>query len=164
MHQALTDLPAMASEGQQRRSLRLVPSTLRCDSLDTSTTSTPAARSSRSTPAIQSSRSTPGEGCSCKTPQESAEIDEEPTSSKRIGLRRKREEPREPDGDPMGAAMKPLTDEERRSWPGWVELESEPVSSLSFLSLLIYTVPRRKLIGMLRHSSITFYESTASKM
>jgi hypothetical protein len=28
----------------------------------------------------------------------------------------------------MEAAMKPLTDEERRSWAGWVELESDPVS------------------------------------
>lgn len=26
--------------------------------------------------------------------------------------------------------MQPLTDEERQSWPGWVELESEPVSSI----------------------------------
>ena len=36
--------------------------------------------------------------------------------------------------------MKPLTDEERRSWPGWVELESEPVSAerALFLSLFIY--------------------------
>ena len=30
--------------------------------------------------------------------------------------------------DPMCEAMKPLTDEERRAWKGWVELESDPVS------------------------------------
>ena len=29
--------------------------------------------------------------------------------------------------DPIEEAMKPLTDEERRNWKGWVELESDPV-------------------------------------
>lgn len=27
-------------------------------------------------------------------------------------------------------ALKPLTEEERASWPGWIELESEPVRLL----------------------------------
>jgi ubiquitin carboxyl-terminal hydrolase L5 len=29
--------------------------------------------------------------------------------------------------DPVEEAMKPLTEEERLSWKGWVELESDPV-------------------------------------
>jgi ubiquitin carboxyl-terminal hydrolase L5 len=29
--------------------------------------------------------------------------------------------------DPVEEIMKPLTDEERRNWKGWVELESDPV-------------------------------------
>jgi ubiquitin carboxyl-terminal hydrolase L5 len=33
--------------------------------------------------------------------------------------------------DPVEEAMKPLTDEERQHWKGWVELESDPVSTLS---------------------------------
>jgi ubiquitin carboxyl-terminal hydrolase L5 len=90
---------------------------------------------------MQSSRSTPGERSPPHTPQETADKDDQdPASSKRTGLRRKREDPKEPDPNPMEAAMKPLTDEERRSWPGWVELESEPVSTerAPFLSFFIY--------------------------
>ncbi len=30
--------------------------------------------------------------------------------------------------DPLEDTLKPLTDEKRRSWKGWVELESDPVS------------------------------------
>lgn len=30
--------------------------------------------------------------------------------------------------NPLDEAMKPLTEEEKRNWKGWVELESEPVS------------------------------------
>lgn len=32
--------------------------------------------------------------------------------------------------DLVAAVMEPLTDEERQSWPGWVELESDPVSPI----------------------------------
>jgi len=32
--------------------------------------------------------------------------------------------------DPIEKAMQPLTAEERQSWRGWIELESEPVSVL----------------------------------
>jgi hypothetical protein len=45
--------------------------------------------------------------------------------------------------DPVEEVMKPLTDEERRNWKGWVELESDPVcihkhiSNLPFCSLLM---------------------------
>jgi ubiquitin carboxyl-terminal hydrolase L5 len=61
---------------------------------------------------------------------------QDPTPSKRTGLRRKREEPKKDSSNIMEAAMKPLTDEERRDWPGWVELESEPVSCSHLRSFL----------------------------
>lgn len=117
------------SFGGQRRSTRLQAApAARHDSLDASSRSTPADRSSGSTPAILSSRSTPGPRQT--TPHESAVHEEENASpTKRTGPRRKREAPKEPNPDPMEAAMKPLTDEERRSWSGWVELESDPVSN-----------------------------------
>lgn len=34
-----------------------------------------------------------------------------------------------PRSDPFEEAMVPLTEEERCNWPGWVELESDPVST-----------------------------------
>ena len=123
------DLPSpdlSTRSGGQRRSTRIqaMPSTS-SGSLDTSTNDTPADRSTRSTPALLSSKSTPG--TSRDTPVEMKDNEEqEPTPSKRY-LRRRREEPRETAPDPMEEAMKPLTDEERRSWPGWVELISDPV-------------------------------------
>jgi len=101
-------------------------SSIRCDSLDASAATMPATGPSTAS-IMQVSESTPGES-SPNTPQDNIDNgDEDLTPSKRTGLRRKREEPMEPEPDPMGAAMKPLTDEERRAWPGWVELESEPV-------------------------------------
>ncbi|PVH71847.1 cysteine proteinase [Cadophora sp. DSE1049] len=39
---------------------------------------------------------------------------------------RKRKEPPTVSADPVAEAMKPLTDEERQNWKGWVELESDP--------------------------------------
>lgn len=41
---------------------------------------------------------------------------------------RKRKDPPAVSADPVAEAMKPLTDEERQNWKGWVELESDPVS------------------------------------
>lgn len=42
---------------------------------------------------------------------------------------RKRKDPPTSMFDPATEAMKPLTDEERHNWKGWVELESDPVSA-----------------------------------
>lgn len=42
---------------------------------------------------------------------------------------RKRKEPPAFSMDPVNEALKPLTDEQRQNWKGWVELESDPVSS-----------------------------------
>ncbi len=50
--------------------------------------------------------------------------DNPPTSQRKL---RKRKEP-VVTTDPVEEAMKPLTDDERRNWKGWVELESDPVS------------------------------------
>lgn len=41
--------------------------------------------------------------------------------------------------DPVEEVMKPLTDEERRNWKGWVELESDPVCIHS-IPLIFYSV------------------------
>jgi ubiquitin carboxyl-terminal hydrolase L5 len=127
-----SDLSTLSSGGQRRSTRLQTTPAARHDSIDTSTNGTPAERSARSTPALLSSRSTPGS--SRNTPLE-VDDEQEPTPSKRTGLRRKREEPKEPPLDVMEAAMKPLTDEERRDWPGWVELESEPVSWLLVILL-----------------------------
>lgn len=43
---------------------------------------------------------------------------------------RKRKSPPVISDDPVAEAMKPLTDEERQNWKGWVELESDPVSPI----------------------------------
>jgi hypothetical protein len=54
--------------------------------------------------------------------------DDESTPSKRRRLRRRSEVPSVAESDLVAAAMEPLTDEERQNWPGWVELESDPVN------------------------------------
>jgi ubiquitin carboxyl-terminal hydrolase L5 len=38
--------------------------------------------------------------------------------------------------DPVEEAIRPLTEGERQSWKGWIELESDPVSTLSLLPLI----------------------------
>jgi hypothetical protein len=94
--------------------------------MESSTNGTPPDRSGKSTPALRSSRTTPNS--SHTSPMEIDE-GEDQSPTRRTGLRSKRKQPsKEPSPDPMEAAMTPLTDEERRGWPGWVELESEPVS------------------------------------
>ncbi|KAG9249168.1 ubiquitin carboxyl-terminal hydrolase [Calycina marina] len=49
----------------------------------------------------------------------------ESTPSKRLNLRKRKEATMDTE-DVMEKAMRPLTDEERREWQGWVELESNP--------------------------------------
>ncbi|KAG0647183.1 Ubiquitin carboxyl-terminal hydrolase isozyme L5 [Hyphodiscus hymeniophilus] len=127
MDDSSSEPPSLGLGGQRRSSRLQTISTLRRHSTDTSTVSTPTARSSRNTPAIHSSRSTPGEHSPRNTPQNGTSKDHEnPTPSKRTNLRRKHDEPKWPETNIMEDAMKPVTDEERRTWPGWVELESEP--------------------------------------
>jgi hypothetical protein len=64
--------------------------------------------------------------CSNGTAEDgSKSVNEEPSLPKR-NLRKRRAESTVT-LDPI-EAMKPLTDEERRNWKGWVELESDPVS------------------------------------
>lgn len=130
MEQPSVEIPLLSSR-EQRRSGRLQAVLVQHDSISTSRANTPTANSNQSTPAIQSSRSTPGERFPDLPENESIETEPpDSTPSKRTGLRRNRKDSKAKGSvpDPMEAAMKPLTDEERRSWPGWVELESEPVS------------------------------------
>lgn len=53
--------------------------------------------------------------------------DDESTVNTRRRLRPRSEVPNVVESDLVASAMEPLADEERRSWPGWVELESDPV-------------------------------------
>ena len=41
-----------------------------------------------------------------------------------------------PGSDPAKEAMKSLTEEELKSWKGWVELESDPVGTQGLLPLM----------------------------
>lgn len=52
-------------------------------------------------------------------------------------LRRRSEASSVFETDIVADAMEPLTDEERRNWSGWVELESDPVSP-TLLSIAFY--------------------------
>jgi len=85
------------------------------------------------------------------------------TTSKRGGLRRKKQ-PSPAGDDPMIAAMKPLTDEERQNWKGWVELESNPVGIFCPKNIYIYTLSEQGVNSVLRNSLVTFYENMAPKM
>lgn len=58
------------------------------------------------------------------------EVKPDSTPSRRGGLRPKKESALASDIDAMDEAMKPLTDEERKNWKGWAELESDPVGSI----------------------------------
>jgi len=53
--------------------------------------------------------------------------DDEPTESTKRRLRPRSEVPSVVESDLIASAMEPLTGEERQNWPGWVELESDPV-------------------------------------
>lgn len=109
-------LPAFHS-GERRRSSRI--------QLGTNTGSNSSDLSARSTPTISSSRSTPAEKSARKTTKDLQIVDPEPTPSKRPGLRT-RNTPINSGIDPIQEAMKPLTDEERRNWKGWVDFDSDP--------------------------------------
>jgi ubiquitin carboxyl-terminal hydrolase L5 len=126
MDQAMPDFLAFGSEERRRSSRIQLASSTRSDSLDLSTRSTPTLSSSRSTPADKSTRSTQKEDIE--------DIDPEPTPSKRPGLRI-RNTLVNSGVDPIEEAMKPLTDEERRNWKGWVDFDSDPVSQFELLIL-----------------------------
>jgi ubiquitin carboxyl-terminal hydrolase L5 len=118
--------PIQAVAGQRRRSsvIQFDPST-RSNSLEGASRSSPETNSSSYTPADKSAR--------CKRNQDvydrqSGGGPEELTPTKRPGLRIK-QTPSKSTTQPMEEAMKPLTDDERRNWKGWVELESDPVSN-----------------------------------
>ena len=69
--------------------------------------------------------------------------------------------------DAVAEAMKPLTDEERRNWKGWVELESDPVGFLCigpFLSNLSYSLLTTATDLFTRHCSISYYERMGLRM
>jgi ubiquitin carboxyl-terminal hydrolase L5 len=91
-------------------------------------------RSSR----IRVASSTPSETTEKNIPQKrgnSVENSTEPTSPQRTLRKRKSDVPNGAGSDPIEESMKPLQNEERQDWKGWVELESDPVCHLpSFLS------------------------------
>jgi ubiquitin carboxyl-terminal hydrolase L5 len=78
-------------------------------------------KSSRSTP-VTSVRDTP-------QAEKQSVKDESPVPSRSL-RRRKSAVSNGVVSDPVGEAIKPLTEEERQNWKGWVELESDPVSIL----------------------------------
>jgi len=86
-------------------------------------------RSSR----IRVAFSTPSEAPQKNIPQKrdnSVENSTEPNSPKRSLKIRKSDVPNGAGSDPIEESMKPLEDEERQNWKGWVELESDPVCYL----------------------------------
>jgi ubiquitin carboxyl-terminal hydrolase L5 len=88
-------------------------------------------RSSR----IRAVSSTPSEAADQNIPQKrgtSVDVDS-PQQPKRTLRRRNSDKQNGTGADPIDEAMKPLTDEERRNWKGWVELESDPVSYCALL-------------------------------
>lgn len=104
--------PSNTSSGERRRSSRF-------RSTSQALSETPE-RSTRSTP-ITSVQDTPQDD------KQSVE-DESPVPQRSLRQRRSAV-PNGPVLDPVEEGMKPLTDEERQNWAGWVELESDPVST-----------------------------------
>lgn len=122
MDQVSPDLPATPNSGseEKRRSARLQRvSSTRSSSFGFSAGTTPTISPSRNTPADKAIPSTTKEGMQ--------DIGPDPTPSKRPGLRIRNTQG-DDDINPLDEAMKPLTDDERRNWKGWVDLESDPVS------------------------------------
>jgi ubiquitin carboxyl-terminal hydrolase L5 len=78
---------------------------------------------------MESSEPMPGIISGSSPPPAEAEVSDNDivTPSKRSGLRHRSEVTNLVTFDPIAEAMKPLTDDERRNWTGWVELESDPV-------------------------------------
>jgi ubiquitin carboxyl-terminal hydrolase L5 len=82
---------------------------------------TPAiAAASETTPAAKSPSSSP-------LMEPNINDDDDPTPSTNRQLRPRSEVSSVVESDLIASAMEPLTSEERRDWPGWVELESDPV-------------------------------------
>jgi ubiquitin carboxyl-terminal hydrolase L5 len=107
----LSDIPMIGSDDTRRSTRTKTPST--------------RSLSARSTPVVRSSQTTPQ-----VTPEQDLE-DEDATPSKRVGLRKRNADTRARDeAAAVAEAMKPLTNEERMNWKGWVELESDPVCKL----------------------------------
>jgi ubiquitin carboxyl-terminal hydrolase L5 len=71
-------------------------------------------------------------------------------------LRRRSEIPSLVESDIIEKALQPLTDEERRNWPGWVELESDPVRLI-----LVYRHLGPTKTNYSRASLTTYYDNTA---
>jgi len=111
--QLLSDIRMIGSEDRRRSTRVKTPST--------------RSLSARSTPVVRSSHTTPQ-----VTPEQDLQ-DEDATPSKRAGLRKRNADTRARDeAAAVAEALKPLTNEERMKWKGWVELESDPVSLLPF--------------------------------
>jgi ubiquitin carboxyl-terminal hydrolase L5 len=110
-------LPSDLNSGKGRRSSRF--------SSDSRAHSETPERSSRSTPTTSLQ----------DTPQNEIQTFENESPVPQRNLRQRKSAAPKNVLDPVETAMKPLTEEERRSWKGWVELESDPVSVLRLLSL-----------------------------
>jgi ubiquitin carboxyl-terminal hydrolase L5 len=109
-----------ACSGERRRSSRIqASSSIGSNGPEPSIQTTPPTESSETAPVTKSARSSPRAG--------SHAMDHGPTTAQRTGLRRRNEASDFIAPDPISEAMRPLTDEERRNWAGWVELESDPV-------------------------------------
>lgn len=106
---------------ERRRSTRVRASPRsQSDNIERSSHGTQSASSCRATPA-KSTRSTP------QYQIDNQNIEPDPSPIRRKGLRI-RVAPINHDVNYHEEVSKPLTDEERRAWKGWVELESDPVS------------------------------------
>lgn len=82
---------------------------------------------------IRAASSTPSEATANSIPQKRSnpnDVDAKSPQQLKRTLRQRSNKQNGTAADPAEEAMKPLTNEERRSWKGWVELESDPVSCL----------------------------------
>lgn len=108
--------------------------------------------------------STPSEPTGKNIPQKRAASSPQSTRT----LRPQRDDRQNGSGaDPVAEAMKPLTDEERRNWKGWVELESDPVGFVCIgplLSNLTRSLLTTATDSLTRHCSISYYERMGLRM
>lgn len=116
MDTSLDELPALSSEENKQ------PTGSPCSST----------HSNGVEPRLQSAQSetTLATKTASSTPQPELQTLDQDRSplNKRSGLRLRSASSKVPHADFIAEAMKPLTDEERQNWEGWVELESDPVS------------------------------------
>lgn len=96
------------------------PSSVHENGLESLPQATPSLRPSETLPATDAASSS-----TLATP-DPREGNKSPTKTKGR-LRRRSEIHSIVESDIVEKALEPLTDEERRNWPGWVELESDPV-------------------------------------